>query len=95
MTQKDFTARIASETGMTKRLTDGLLQATVDTIVEALNENQTVLLQNFGTLSIKERPARTVRNPKTGEVQQAQAKRIVSFQVNPTLKQQVRHGQAE
>lgn len=90
MTTKELTNRIAGKTGMTKRESEQLMAAAVDVITECLNEDQTVLLQNFGLLSIKERPQREVMNPKTGEKRIAEAKRVISFTANTTLKQQVR-----
>ncbi len=90
MTTKELTARIASRTGMTKRMTATLLDATVGVIADALNNDQVVVLQNFGILSTKERPARRVVNPKTGQEQVSAAKRVVTFRPNPTLKEQAR-----
>ena len=90
MTTKELSNRIAEQTGMTKRMTDQLMAATIDSIVEALNQDQIVMLQNFGSLNPKDRPARRVRNPKTGEQQLSEAKRVVTFQVNPQLKQQIK-----
>ncbi|MBP5476063.1 MAG: HU family DNA-binding protein [Paludibacteraceae bacterium] len=90
MTTKELTNRIAGKTGMTKRESEQLMAAAVDVITECLNEDQTVLLQNFGLLSIKERPQREVMNPKTGEKRIAEAKRVITFTANTTLKQQVR-----
>jgi len=90
MTTKELSNRIAEQIGMTKRQSDQLLSAAVDVITEALNEDRTVLLQNFGSLSIKERPSREVMNPKTGEKLMADPKRVIIFAANPALKQQVR-----
>ena len=90
MTTKELTARIASRTGMTKRMTAQLLDATVSVIADSLHEDKVVVLQNFGTLSTKERPARKIVNPKTGQQQVSNAKRVISFHPNNTLKQQAR-----
>lgn len=90
MTTKELNSRIAEATGMTKRQSEQLMDAAVDVITEALNEDKTVLLQNFGQLKVKERPSREVMNPKTGEKRTAESKRVITFAPNPTLKQQVR-----
>lgn len=90
MTTKELSNQIAAKIGMTKRQSELLLSSAVDVMVEALNEDKTVVLQNFGTLSIKERRQREVMNPKTGEKRVAESKRIITFAANPTLKQQVR-----
>ncbi|MBQ7697199.1 MAG: HU family DNA-binding protein [Paludibacteraceae bacterium] len=90
MTTKELSNQIAAKIGMTKRQSELLLSSAVDVMVEALNEDKTVVLQNFGTLSIKERRQREVMNPKTGEKRVAESKRVITFAANPTLKQQVR-----
>lgn len=90
MTTKELSNQIAAKIGMTKRQSELLLSSAVDVMVEALNEDKTVVLQNFGTLSIKERRQREVMNPKTGEKRVAGSKRVITFAANPTLKQQVR-----
>lgn len=90
MTTKELSNQIAAKIGMTKRQSELLLSSAVDVMVEALNEDKTVVLQNFGTLSIKERQQREVMNPKTGEKRVAESKRVITFAANPTLKQQVR-----
>lgn len=90
MTTKELSNQIAAKIGMTKRQSELLLSSAVDVMVEALNEDKTVVLQNFGTLSIKERRQREVMNPKTGEKRVAESKRVITFAANPALKQQVR-----
>ncbi len=90
MTTKELIAQVATRTGMTKRMTSELMDNTVSVITDALNNDQVVILQNFGTLSTKERPARKIVHPKTGKEQLSQAKRIVVFKVNNTLKEQTR-----
>ena len=90
MTTKELSNQIAAKIGMTKRQSELLLSSAVDVMVEALNEDKTVVLQNFGTLSIKERRQREVMNPKTGEKRVAESKRVITFAANPTLTQQVR-----
>jgi len=90
MTSKELTARIAEKTGLTKKLADALMAATGQTVAEALNENKTVQLKNFGILETKERAAREVTNPRTGEKTRSQKKRIITFRPNRQLKEQMK-----
>lgn len=87
MTTKELIAHIAAETGMTKRHTEELMNATTEVIAESLQNGQTVQLQNFGALESKERAARKITNPKTGEVSVTPAKRVVSFRPNDRIKE--------
>lgn len=86
MTTKELIAQIAKETGMTKRRTEELLTATTEVIAESLQDGKAVQLQNFGTLETKQRAARKITNPKTGEVSMSQAKRVIGFRPNERLK---------
>lgn len=90
MTTKVLSNLIAARIGMTKTQSETLLSLAVEVIVEALNEDKTVVIQNFGTLRVKERESREVMNPKTGEKRVTDPKRVITFAANQNLKQQVR-----
>jgi DNA-binding protein HU-beta len=90
MTTKELTNRIAVQTGMTKKQADELMTATSQVIMNALNSNQAVQLKNFGTLTVKERAAREVTNPKTGAKTLKAAQRIPVFRPNRQLKDEIR-----
>ncbi len=67
MLTKDLIAEIATQTGMTKRRTEELLNATTNIVVENLLQGNSVQLQGLGALEIKEKSARTIVHPRTGE----------------------------
>ena len=67
MLTKDLISEIAAQTNMTKRRTEELLSATTSVLVENLLQGKAIQLQNLGTLEIKEKNARTIVHPKTGE----------------------------
>lgn len=62
------------------------LNAFIDAVSAAMSNNDTVSLVGFGTFSVKERQARTGRNPKTGESMQIPASRVPSFKAGKGLK---------
>jgi DNA-binding protein HU-beta len=62
------------------------LQAALDGISDALRRNDPVALVGFGTFSVKERPARDGRNPKTGETIRIAASKSPSFKAGKALK---------
>lgn len=80
MNKKDL-IRYVSDKTMVKQ---GDLLIIIDTLLrgikEALEDGETVSLQNFGSFSIKERKARTAMNPRTQEVINVPAKKVVKFQ---------------
>ena len=67
MLTKDLITEIATQTGLTKKRTEELLNATTSIVVENLLKGNSVQLQNLGTLEVKEKNARVMVHPKTGE----------------------------
>lgn len=68
-----------------KELVDGVFE----TIVDALNEGVEVAIDKFGKFSIKDKPERNARNPRTGETVTVAAKTAVAFKPSVTLKKSV------
>jgi DNA-binding protein HU-beta len=61
----------------------------IDSVSEELTKGEQVVLVGFGTFSVKERAARTGRNPRTGEPIQIAAATIPSFKPGKALKDAV------
>ena len=80
---------IAEKGGVSKSDAGKALDATIASITEALKKGGTVTLVGFGTFSVKERAARTGRNPKTGEELQIKASKVPSFKPGKGLKDSV------
>ena len=57
-----------------------------DEIVGALAQGKRVELRGFGAFSVKERPARTGRNPRTGEQVHVEAKVVPFFKTGKELR---------
>ena len=60
-----------------------------DAVTKALRSGDTVSLVGFGTFNVKERPARTGRNPQTGAPIQISAAKVPSFKAGKGLKDAV------
>ena len=60
-----------------------------DAVTTALAEGDSVALVGFGTFSVRERAARTGRNPQTGEALNIAAAKIPSFKAGKGLKDAV------
>jgi DNA-binding protein HU-beta len=65
------------------------VEAVVDSITASLKAGEVVSLVGFGTFSVKARPARTGRNPKTGESIAIQASKVPGFKPGKVLKDEV------
>ena len=88
MTQKELINEIANRLNMTKVQTEQLLNATSDTIVQSLLDGKSVMIQNFGTLEVKQKNERVSVHPKTGVRTLTPPKLQVNFKANPNLKEE-------
>lgn len=75
---------------LTKSQAAAALQAVEDAITAALAEGGNVSWIGFGTFTVKERAARTGRNPKTGEEIQIAAAKVPSFKAGKALKEAIK-----
>jgi DNA-binding protein HU-beta len=80
---------IAASADLPKAAAGRALDAVVDSITDALKKDDSVSLVGFGTFSVKERAARTGRNPQTGEPINIAAAKIPSFKAGKALKDAV------
>jgi DNA-binding protein HU-beta len=58
-------------------------------VTKALSKGDQVTLVGFGTFSVRERAARTGRNPRTGEEIKIAAAKIPAFKAGKALKDAV------
>ena len=91
MTNKDLINQIASSTSMTKTRTEELLSATVAVLQKELLGGKSVQLQNFGTLEMTRKSARTIVHPKTKELTIVPEKMQLSFKPSNTIKEQLKN----
>ncbi|MDE2038782.1 MAG: HU family DNA-binding protein [Elusimicrobia bacterium] len=61
------------------------VETTFDTIRQALNGDQKVVISNFGTFRVKHRQQRQGRNPKTGQSVTVPPRRGVRFKASKNL----------
>jgi DNA-binding protein HU-beta len=80
---------IAAEADISKADAGRALDATLESITGALKEGDSVSLVGFGTFSVKERAARTGRNPQTGEPIKIAAAKTPGFKAGKALKDAV------
>lgn len=86
MNKSELAAAVAAKTGLTAAKAAEVVNALVDTITSEVAGGGKVALQGFGTFSLKERAARTAKNPKTGAVIQVEAKKVGKFTAGASLK---------
>ena len=89
MNKTDLVEVVALKTGMTKKDAEAAVKAVNEAIAEALAAGDKVQLVGFGTFEVKERAARSGRNPKTGETIQIAASKHPAFTAGKALKDAV------
>ena len=77
---------LAEKTGSGKKDAEKALNAFVDVITEALAAGEKVQIVGFGSYEVKARPARTARNPRTGEEIKIEASKTPVFKAGKALK---------
>ena len=89
MNKAEFIAGVAEKAGLTRKQAEAAVAAFTQTVAEALKAGDKVQLMGFGTFEIKDRPARTGRNPKTKETIEIPATRVPVFKAGKALKDAV------
>jgi DNA-binding protein HU-beta len=80
---------IAESADISKAAATRALDTVFSGITEALKKGDQVTLVGFGTFQVRDRAARTGRNPKTGEAIQIAASKNPAFKAGKALKDAV------
>jgi integration host factor subunit alpha len=62
-----------------------IFEMTLDEIVGALVQNDSVKLRSFGAFTVRSKRERVGRNPRTGVEAKITARRVLTFKASPTL----------
>ena len=90
MTKRDLVMRIADETGLIQQDVYAVIQKSLDYIVEALEQNDTVEFRHFGVFEVRERKQRIGRNPNRPEnVVTIPARKVVKFKPGKIMRQKI------
>ncbi|AMO56293.1 MULTISPECIES: HU family DNA-binding protein [Endozoicomonas] len=89
MNKSELIDSIAASADIPKAQAGRALDAMINTVTDALKNGEQVVLVGFGTFAVKDRAARTGRNPQTGEPIEIAAAKIPSFKAGKALKDAV------
>ena len=89
MNKAELINAIVAKSEMSKKDADVALTAVIDSIKDALKAGEKVQIVGFGTFSVKERAARTGKNPSTGETIQIAACKVPAFAAGKALKEEI------
>ena len=69
-----------------KAFSERCVNTVLDCVTKGLKKDRAVQIVGFGTFTVKNRKARTGRNPQTGETSEITASRGISFKAGQKLK---------
>ena len=82
----ELIAVLAEAAGVDKKDAKAMVDALPNVINSQLQAGNAVTIAGFGKIAVRERAARTVRNPATGETMQKPADKVVKFTIAKALK---------
>ena len=87
MIKSELIAKLAEENPhLTRADVERVVGAVLDSMTGALEDGGRVELRGFGAFSVRERPARSGRNPRTGETVAVAAKAVPFFKSGKELR---------
>lgn len=93
MNKKELIQAIATGTGLTKKEVTAVVEALIETIGTTVANSEPVVISGLGTFTgAWDVPARTARNPKTGEALEVAASRRSGFKFSAPFKRVVKAG---
>lgn len=87
MKKKELISAISERSGMGKSESESALNAVISCLSDLLAKGDSIVLPGFASLSVKERAARTGRNPSTGQPLNIPASKTVNFKAGSKLKE--------
>jgi len=90
VSKKDLVATVSETTELTKKDAEGAVNAFLDAVKAALVSGEKVTITGFGTFEVRERSARSGRNPQTGEPMNIPASKAPAFKAGKELKEAVK-----
>lgn len=89
MNKSELIDAVAESADLSKADATKAVDAFASTVTDALNQGDQVTLVGFGTFTVRERAARTGRNPRTGETIDIPASKVPGFKAGKALKDAV------
>jgi len=89
MNKTDLIKAVAANSGLTLRDAACAVDTFIHNIESTLSSGDSVTIAGFGTFSVKDRAARTGRNPRTGEAVEIAATKVPAFKPGRQLKEAI------
>ncbi len=93
MNNKEFITELAERTGYNAKDVQKLVNNIINAMGDAFQEDNSVLVPNFGTFEAKKKMERVIVNPATGQRMLVPPKLVLNFKPNQTWKDKLKGGQ--
>ena len=90
MNKTDLINAVAANENLTKKDAEAAVNAFTSAVAESLKKGEKVQLIGFGTFEVRERGARTGRNPQTGATIEIAASKVPAFVAGKGLKDAIK-----
>ena len=89
VTKMELANLLFDELGLNKREAKEFVDLFFEEIRSALENGDNVKFSGFGSFSVRDKPQRPGRNPKTGEEIPVSARRVVTYKASQKIKDRV------
>ena len=89
VTKMELANLLFDELGLNKREAKEFVELFFEEIRSALEKGDNVKFSGFGSFSVRDKPQRPGRNPKTGEEIPVSARRVVTYKASQKIKDRV------
>ena len=89
VTKMELANILFDELGLNKREAKEFVELFFEEIRTALENGDSVKFSGFGSFSVRDKPQRPGRNPKTGEEVPVSARRVVTYKASQKIKDRV------
>jgi DNA-binding protein HU-beta len=86
MNKSELVDTVANSADLSKASAARAVDAVIEAVTSTLKKGDTVALLGFGTFLVRDRAARSGRNPRTGETIQIKASKVPAFKAGKALK---------
>lgn len=86
MNKQELITAVAEQAELSKKDAEAAISALIQTIEDTLKKGDKVQLVGFGSFEVRERAARTGRNPQTGAEMKIDAAKVPTFKAGKAFK---------
>ncbi len=90
MNKTELISAMAEKANISKKDTEAVLNAFIDTVQNTVKDGDKIALVGFGTFEARERAERTGKNPRTGEAIKIAACKVPAFKAGKSFKDLVK-----